>query len=386
MSTTAAGTTLSTAARGLEGVSAAETEMSWVDGANGVLLYVGIPIGELATHSTFEETVYLLWNRRLPNRRELDQFTAEIRAAYALPAPLISLIQQMPKNAPPIHVLRTLVSSMASFDPKPDDTSVEGLRARGLNIMAKVPALLAYFDRFRKGRPFVAPDTSLNVAGNFLYMLNGQKPTETMNRALDVCLILHTDHGLNASTFTARVIASTLSDMYSCITGAIGALKGPLHGGANEVVMHMLNEIGSIDKVEVYIKAKLEKKDKVMGFGHRVYKAYDPRARFLKAFSKDLAQQTGNMKYYEMSAKIEQVMADAVAARGIYPNVDFYSATTYHCIGLDLDLFTPMFAIARVGGWAGHVIEQRSHNRLIRPSSDYTGPKDAPYVPIDQRA
>lgn len=376
---------LSTAARGLEGVSAAETEMSWVDGTNGVLEYVGIPIGELATSSTFEETVYLLWSRRLPKRGELQAFTEEIRTAYTLPDAMVSLIEQMPKNAPPVHVLRTLVSAMAMFDPKPDDTSVEGLRARGMNIMAKIPALLAYFDRYRKGKTYVRPDKSLNVAGNFLYMLNGTRPTETMNRALDVCLILHADHGLNASTFTSRVIASTLSDMYSAITGAIGALKGPLHGGANEGVMQMLNEIGSIENVEPYVRGKLERKDKVMGFGHRVYKAYDPRARFLKAFAKDLAAQTGNMQLYEMSAKIEQVMADAVAARGIYPNVDFYSATTYHCIGLDLDLFTPTFALARVGGWAGHVIEQRAHNRLIRPSSDYTGPHNVAYTSIDKR-
>ena len=377
-----------TATKGLEGVVAAATEMSFVDGVNGVLEYVGIPIGELAEKSTFEETVFLLWNGRLPKKVELDKFVADLRAQYALPAEIVTLVKTLPKKAQPIHVLRTLVSALALVDPDPNataDTKPDAVRAKGISMMAKMPAMLAYFDRYRKGFDFVAPDPSLNLAGNFLYMLNGKKPTETMQRALDVCLILHTDHGLNASTFTARVIASTLSDVYSAIAGAIGALRGPLHGGANEGVMVMLNEIGSLDKVEPYVTGRLERKEKIMGFGHRVYKTYDPRANFLKTFAKGLAEQTGNERLYEMSRRIEEIMASAVAAKGIYPNVDFYSATTYHSIGLDLDLFTPLFAVSRIGGWLGHVIEQQANNRLIRPKAQYIGPHNAPYVPMNQR-
>ncbi len=375
----------STASRGLEGVIAAESRMSFVDGVNGVLEYVGIPIAALAENSTFEETVFLLWNGRLPKRPELDSFVREIRAEYALPQSLIGIVTSFPKTAEPMHVLRTAVSALSLWDPKPDAIEPESVRAKGISMMAKMPAILTTFDRYRKGLARTNPDSTLSFAGNLLFMLNGQRPTETMERALDVCLILHTDHGLNASTFTARVIASTLSDVYSAISGAIGALRGPLHGGANEGVMHMLNEIGSLDNVEPFIRGRLEKHEKVMGFGHRVYKTRDPRAMFLKGFARKLAEQTGNSKLYEMSRRIEDLMDKEVGSRGIYPNVDFYSATTYHCIGLQLDLFTPMFAISRIGGWLGHVIEQQHGNRLIRPKADYIGPHDQPYVPIDQR-
>ena len=241
--------------------------------------------------------------------------------------------------------------------------------------------MLAYFHRHRQGLPLIRPDASLSIAENFLYMLNGAKPTPTMARAMDVCLILHTDHGLNNSTFSARVVISTLSDIYSAMTAAVGSLRGPLHGGANEGVMVMLNEIPTVDGAEAYILDKLARKDKIMGFGHRVYKSYDPRATHLKVLAKQLAQDTGNMDLYEKSSRIEKTMAEAVAAKGIYPNVDFYSATTYHCIGLPLDLFTPMFVIARVGGWAAHIIEQLSDNRLFRPDVDYTGPHAVNYTP-----
>ncbi len=375
----------STASKGLEGVVAAETMMSFIDGTNGILEYVGIPIAALAENSTFEETVFLLWNGRLPNRGELAGFVSEIRSQYALPRELIDIIISFPKTAEPMHVLRTGVSALSLWDKSPDAIAPDDVHRKGISMMAKMPGILTTFDRYRKGKPPVAPNSSLSFAANLMYMLNGEKPTKTMEKALDACLILHTDHGLNASTFTARVIASTLSDVYSAISGAIGALRGPLHGGANEGVMHMLNEIGSLDKVDAYIQHKLETKDKVMGFGHRVYKTRDPRAVFLKNFSKKLAEQTGNANLYNMSRRIEDIMEAAVASRGIYPNVDFYSATTYHCIGLELDLFTPMFAISRIGGWLGHVIEQQRGNRLIRPKAEYIGPHDQPYIPIDER-
>lgn len=371
--------------KGLANTIAAETEMSFIDGQNGVLEYVGIEIDALARNSTFEETVYLLWNRRLPTAAELDAFTKTLRAEYDLPTPMWEMVRQIPKSATPMHALRTLVSALSLHDPEADDASEEANERKSIRLLAKTPALIAAFDRHRKGKDFVKPDRSLDIATNFLAMLNGEKPTSTMARALDVCLILHADHGLNASTFAARVTISTLSDMYSAITTAIGTLKGPLHGGANEEVMHMLTEIGELDKVDAYIQAKLEKKDKVMGFGHRVYKAYDPRATYLKTFAKQIAEDTGNQKLYQMSTRIEEIMNREVAARGIHPNVDFYSATTYYSIGLDIDLFTPMFAMSRIAGWAGHCIEQLADNRLIRPRAQYVGPHGQPYVPMSER-
>jgi len=376
---------MTTAAKGLEGVVAADTRMSFIDGEKGILEYVGIPIDDLARNSTFEETVYLLWNGALPKKDELAAFSAELRERYTLPKAIVDLITSLPKDARPMHVLRTMVSALALHDPNPDANDIPSARAKALNILGQTPTIVAYFDRYRRGLPLVEPRKDLSFAHNFLYMLNGKEPTETMARAFDVCMILHADHGLNNSTFTARVIISTLSDMYSALSGAIGSLRGPLHGGANEGVMVMLNEIPSVDAVEAYITGKLERKEKIMGFGHRVYKAYDPRATFLKTLARQLAEDTGNQALYEKSTRIEQVMEKAVAAKGIYPNVDFYSATTYHCIGLQLDLFTPMFAMSRIGGWAGHILEQLDGNRLYRPTANYVGPHNVRYVPIDQR-
>lgn len=371
--------------KGLEGVVAAETKMSFIDGEKGILEYVGIPIGQLAEHSTFEETVFLLWNSRLPKKGELADFTATIRGLYDLPEQIEAMLTRLPKDAQPMHAMRTLVSALGLIDPKPNATDVPTVRQKAVKILACVPTMLAFFHRHRQGLPLIRPDASLSIAENFLYMLNGTKPTPTMARAMDVCLILHTDHGLNNSTFSARVVISTLSDIYSAMTAAVGSLRGPLHGGANEGVMVMLNEIPTVEGAEAYILDKLARKDKIMGFGHRVYKSYDPRATHLKVLAKQLAQDTGNMDLYEKSSRIEKTMAEAVAAKGIYPNVDFYSATTYHCIGLPLDLFTPMFVIARVGGWAAHIIEQLSDNRLFRPDVDYTGPHAVNYTPIDNR-
>ncbi|GIW74896.1 MAG: citrate synthase [Phycisphaerales bacterium] len=371
--------------KGLEGVIAAETQMSFIDGQKGVLEYVGIAIGELARHSTFEETVYLLWNKKLPTQAELDGFTKDLRAQYRPPQQILDMVQAMPKDAQPMHVLRTLVSALALFDRDPNANDVPSARQKALKILAATPAIVAAFDRHRRGEAFVEPDASLSFSENFLYMLNGQKPTAAMARAFDICMITHADHGLNNSTFTARVVISTLSDVYSAMTAAIGSLRGPLHGGANEGVMVMLNEIESVDKVEEYVMNKLRNKERIMGFGHRVYKAKDPRASELQALAKQLAEDTGNMDLYEKSQAIEKVMEREVASKGIYPNVDFYSATTYHCIGLKLDLFTPMFALSRLAGWSGHVIEQLEDNRLYRPSARYIGPHNVAYTPIDKR-
>ena len=371
--------------QGLANTIAAESKMSFIDGQNGVLEYVGIDIDALARNSTFEESVYLLWHFRLPSESELAAFTDQIRNEYALPDQMWQLIKDLPKTASPMHAIRTLVSALAMHDPEADEQSPEANTRKGIRLLAKTPALIANFDRHRKDKDFIKPDPSLDIATSFLTMLNGEKPTDTMAKALDVCLILHADHGFNASTFAALVTISTLSDVYSAVTTAVGTLKGPLHGGANEAVMHSLNELGDISKVEDFVRGKLERKERVMGFGHRVYKAYDPRATYLKTFAKQLAADTGNQNLYEMSRRIEEIMAEAVAAKGIHPNVDFYSATTYYSIGLDIDLFTPMFVMSRIAGWVGHCIEYLQDNKLIRPRCEYTGPHGSPYVPIDER-
>lgn len=371
--------------KGLEGVVAAETQMSYIDGQQGVLEYVGIAIGDLARSSTFEETVYLLWNKKLPTQGELDAFTKGLRSHYDPPAGVLEMVKGLPKDAQPMHALRTLVSALALFDPNPNANDVPSAREKALRILAATPAIVAAFDRHRRGEAFVPPDHDMGFSENFLYMLNGARPTAAMARAFDICMITHADHGLNNSTFTARVVISTLSDLYSAMTAAIGSLRGPLHGGANEGVMVMLNELGSVDEAEAYVMNKLKNKDRIMGFGHRVYKAKDPRASELQTLARQLAEDTGNIEFYEKSNAIEKVMEREVASKGIYPNVDFYSATTYHCIGLKLDLFTPMFALSRLAGWAGHVIEQLEDNRLFRPTTNYVGPHKVAYAPIEQR-
>jgi citrate synthase len=376
--------------KGLANTIAAETQMSFIDGAKGVLEYVGIDIDTLARNSNFEETVFLLWNTRLPSKTELDGLRRALQAEYEIPDAVYDMIRQIPKDAVPMHALRTLVSALALHDTDAvsSDTSPAGIekaKRQALRLVAKTPTLIANFDRHRSGKPFVRPNKDFDIATNFLWMLNGEKPTDAMSKGLDVCLILHADHGLNASTFAARVTIATLSDMYSAMTTAVGTLKGPLHGGANEEVMYMLNEIGSIDSVEPFIKGKLERKELIMGFGHRVYKAYDPRATYLKTFAKQIATDTGNLPLFEMSQKIEGIVLAAKADKGIFPNVDFYSATTYHSLGIKTDLFTCMFAMSRMSGWAGHCIEQLEDNRLIRPQALYTGPHAAAYTPITQR-
>ena len=374
--------------KGLGNTIAADTQLSFIDGAKGVLEYVGFDIDSLARNSTFEETTWLLWNGRLPLARELADFSKQLQAEYNVDPRMIDVIRALPRTAAPMDALRTLVSALAHFDVEADDPSPAANQRKALRLVAKTPTLIANFNRYRKGKPIVSPDSTLTLAQNFLWMLTGALPTVAMSRALDVCLVLHADHGLNASTFAARVTIATQSDMYSAATSAVGTLKGPLHGGANQEVMEMLLEIGQLEKVDEYIKSKLARKERIMGFGHRVYKAYDPRATYLKTFAKQVASDTGNLPLYEMTRRIEEIVLAQpnIIEKGIFPNVDFYSATTYYSLGLDLDLFTCMFAASRMSGWTGHCIEQLAANKLIRPHADYTGPHGLVYLPVDQRS
>ena len=372
------------APKGLEGVVATTSGICWIDGDAGVLSYRGIDIHTLAERSTFEETTYLLWFGTLPTEKQLADFSAELAAAREVPAPVIEFLKSLPKNATPMEVLRTAVSLLSIYDVDEKDSSHEANVRKSYRLTAQIAMLVAIFDRIRKGKPVVAADTSLSHAANFLWMLNGEKPSPTAEKALDIALILHADHELNASTFAARVIAATLSDIHSAITGAIGALKGPLHGGANEAVMHLLYAIDKAGADPVtYVKEMLEAKKKISGFGHRVYHTEDPRATHLRKMSEDLGRASGNAKWFEMSRKIELYIKEE---KKLNANVDFYSASTYTTLGIDIDLFTPIFAVSRISGWAAHVIEQHDNNRLIRPRADYTGPEyPAPYVPIAER-
>jgi citrate synthase len=374
--------------KGLGNTIAADTQLSFIDGAKGVLEYVGFDIDSLARNSTFEETTWLLWNGRLPLAHELADFSKQLQGEYNVDPRMIDVIRTLPRTAAPMDALRTLVSALAHFDVEADDPSPAANQRKALRLVAKTPTLIANFNRYRKGKPIVSPDSTLTLAQNFLWMLTGALPTVAMSRALDVCLVLHADHGLNASTFAARVTIATQSDMYSAATSAVGTLKGPLHGGANQEVMEMLLEIGQLEKVDEYIKSKLARKERIMGFGHRVYKAYDPRATYLKTFAKQVASDTGNLPLYEMTRRIEEIVLAQpnIIEKGIFPNVDFYSATTYYSLGLDLDLFTCMFAASRMSGWTGHCIEQLAANKLVRPHADYTGPHGLAYLPVDQRS
>ena len=371
------------APKGLQDVIANESSICFIDGARGILSYRGIDIHELAERSTFEETAFLLWNGDLPPADGLKAFTAQLAAARKLPTPVIDLLRTLPKEASPMEMLRTAVSLLSIYDPDSRSTSREANLRRSFDLTAQVAMLVAIFDRLRKGKDVVEADPTLSHAANFLWMLNGVKPTETAARALDVALILHADHELNASTFAARVIAATLSDMHSAITGAIGALKGPLHGGANEAVMALLYEIEASGEDPVaHVRAMLSAKEKISGFGHRVYSTEDPRATHLRRMSEELGEDA-NPKWYTMSRTIELFVKDQ---KKLNANVDFYSASTYTTLGIDMDLFTPIFAVSRIAGWCAHVLEQHADNRLIRPRADYTGPLyPEPYVPLEQR-
>jgi citrate synthase len=370
--------------KGLEGIVATTSGICYIDGDQGVLAYRGIDVHELADHSTFEETCYLLWYGRLPTRDELKEIRERLAEERKLDPAIISLLRSAPKHVVPMDVLRTAVSALSFYDADERNNDHEANIRKSIRLTSQVPMIVAAYDRIRKGKPVVEPDRSLSHAANFLLMLNGAKPTPTAERALDIALILHADHELNASTFAARVTAATLSDMHSAIVSAIGCLKGPLHGGANEAVFNILKAIDSSgsDPVE-YIKKMLADKKKVPGFGHRVYHTEDPRATHLRKMSEDLGKSNGQAKWFEMSQAIELFVK---AEKKLNANVDFYSASTYHTLGIDVDLFTPVFAVSRISGWTAHVIEQLDDNRLIRPRADYIGP---PYpqhwVPFDKR-
>ncbi|MET0647406.1 MAG: citrate synthase [Pyrinomonadaceae bacterium] len=367
---------------GLEGVVAAESAIGDVDGVNGVLIYQGLNIHDLAEHSTFEETVYLLWHGRLPKRDELDALRRELAANQRLPEEAVALMRDFPAEAEPMDALRTAVSALGFYDPGGRDLSREGALRTATKLTAQLPVVVAAFERLRKGLEPVEPRTDLNIAANFLYMLKGEEPEEREARIFDVCLILHADHELNASTFTSRVIAGTLADMYGAVTGAIAALSGPLHGGANTNVMKMLLEIGDPSRADEWLREALASKKKIMGFGHRVYKTEDPRSVWLRKFSRELAEAKGETRWIEILDRLRELM---FAEKKLYPNVDYYSGSAYYLMGIPLDLFTPIFAVSRISGWTGHILEQYANNRLIRPRAEYIGPRGVPYVPIDGR-
>ena len=368
--------------KGLDGIIAGQSSICFIDGEKGELVYRGINVDYLAVNSNFEEIVYLLWYGKLPRLNELIGFKKELAAERALPEPLISFLKTAPKKALPMDILRTAVSLLGLFDEEAKDNSIDVNWHRAKRLVAKLPTIVANLHTLRMNGDYIKPDTSLDHSANFLYMLNGVEPGQMASRTFDCALILHADHEFNASTFSARVTAATLSDLYSAITSAVGTLKGPLHGGANENVMNMLLAIKTLGNVEGYLAKLFADKKKVPGFGHRVYKSEDPRAKHLRKFSKQLGETIGNLKWYEMSEKIEQYVKKE---KSLLPNVDFYSASTYHYLGIPTDLFTPIFAVSRVAGWTAHVMEQYSDNRLIRPVSDYVGQHDASYIPIDQR-
>ncbi|MBD2844672.1 citrate synthase [Paenibacillus sp. IB182496] len=369
-----------TATKGLEGIVATTSSISSI--IDGVLTYRGINIDELAEHATFEEVAYLLWYGKLPTQSELDGLLGRLDAYAAVPDPVIKQIKLYPKDTNSMAALRTAVSSLALYDTEANDMSTEANLNKAIKLQAQLSTIVAAFARIREGKEPIAPKKGVSIAHNFLYMLNGQDPEEVAVKALDQALVLHADHELNASTFAARVTVATLSDIYSGVTSAIGALKGPLHGGANEAVMVMLEEIGSADNVESVITDKLANKEKIMGFGHRVYKNGDPRAKHLQRMSQELGKLTGNLNLYEMSIKIEELVT---GQKGLKPNVDFYSASVYTTLGIPRDLFTPIFAISRLSGWTAHILEQYENNRLIRPRAEYTGPVSQSYVPIEER-
>jgi citrate synthase len=375
---------MSVISRGLEGIVATDTRLGDVRGQEGQLIYCGYDINELAGKASFEEVIYLLWHNKLPNRSELIEFKKLLTAERQLPDQVVEFLKTAPKTALPIDVLRTAISMLGLHDLMLTlDESLEAARRRAISITAKVGVIIAYFHRARNGLDLPPVRQDLSEAGHFLYLLDGQEPSEKKTATLDVAYVLHAEHGMNASTFSARVTTSTLTDIYSAITAAIGTLKGPLHGGANEGVIHMLQEIGSPDKVDAYIEEALAQKKKIMGIGHRVYKVLDPRAPILKAMAIQLSSELGEPKWIEMSERIAALMKEK---KGLHANVDFYSATVYYSLGIPTDLFTCIFAISRTAGWTAHVLEQMADNRLYRPLSEYTG--DAvgkKFVPLEQR-
>ncbi|MGM7636420.1 citrate synthase [Bacillus sp. Hm123] len=370
-----------TTTRGLEGVVATTSSVSSI--IDDTLTYAGYNIDDLAENASFEEVIYLLWHRRLPAQAELDELKQQLADNYDIPQEVLNHFKMYPiDKVHPMAALRTAVSLLGLYDDEVDVMTEEANYRKAIRLQAKISTLVTAFARIRQGQEPVAPRKDLGLAANFLYMLSGKEPAPIEVEAFDKALVLHADHELNASTFTARVCVATLSDVYSGVTAAISALKGPLHGGANEQVMKMLSEIGSVDNVEPYILNKLNNKEKIMGFGHRVYRQGDPRAKHLREMSKKLTEITGEPQWYEMSMQIEELVT---SQKSLPPNVDFYSASVYHSLKIEHDLFTPIFAISRVSGWLAHILEQYSNNRLIRPRAEYTGPDMQKFVPINER-
>jgi citrate synthase len=367
---------------GLEDVVVSTSDICFIDGDQGRLLYRGYDIHDLVAQSSYEETVYLLWYGELPTKKEMERFRRELVSQRRLPPRVMAALKTLPRKAHPMDVVRTGMSLLGIHDPDAGDDSREASLRKAARIQAQVATLAAAWARIRKGKAPVPPDPRLGLAANFLYMLSGRKPSALSAKAMDTALILHADHELNASTFAARVTVATLSDIHSGIVSGIGTLKGPLHGGANVGVIRMLLEIGDVDRAEAWIKTALAQKRRIMGFGHRVYNTEDPRATHLRRMSEALGREVGQTKWYEMSRIVERVVQEQ---KGLNANVDFYSASTYYAMGIDPDLYTPIFVISRVSGWSAHILEQQSNNRLIRPRADYTGPRQATYVPIDRR-
>ena len=369
--------------RGLEGVTALDSDICFIDGQKGELIYRGYDINDLAENATFEEVAYLLWNGDLPNQPQLNELNERLQAERDIPPMVLDVLRATPEDADPMAALRTGVSALALFDTEANDMSHESNYRKSIRLQARVPTIIAAFDRLRKGKEPVPPKKNCSLAFDFLYMLNGEEPGSAAERIFDACLVLHAEHGLNASTFAARVIGSTLSDIYAAITGAIGGLKGPLHGGANQEVMKMLLDIERSGKDPgQWVKERLERKERVMGFGHRVYKTTDPRAKILREMLEEVSEETNQRQWYEIS---KAIMETVEREKKLYPNVDFFSASVYYMLGINIDLYTPIFALSRVSGWTAHLLEQWADNRLIRPRAEYTGPRDKKVVPIEER-
>jgi len=380
--------------KGLEGAIACQTQIGYVDGQQGRLIYRGYTIEDLASNSTFEETAYLLLFGKLPTKAELSEFEQKLASSRPVPREVMDILRKLPQDCHPMTALQTGVAALGAFDKQaaviaecianPAD-ALQTESEIAVRLTSQLATISAAIGRLRKGQEPIEPRTDLSHAANFLYMLHGQEPTELMARVFDVVLILHADHGMNASTFTAMVVHSTLSDMYASIAAAVGALKGPLHGGANEAALKDLLKVNSPETAESYVSEKLARKEKIMGFGHRVYKAYDPRARILRGFAQRLCEQLGKQCLFATAEAVEKAVVDRLGSKGIFPNVDFYSGIVYHCLGIEPELFPVVFAVSRVAGWAARILEYLPDNRIFRPRAVYTGPIGLQYVPIDRR-
>lgn len=370
------------ASEGLRDVIAGPSAICEVNGTEGRLIYRGYDIHDLAAHATFEETTYLLWHGNLPSRAQLSELQQQLEANRALPAGVLDLMARLPRASTPMDVLRTTVSALQLWDSDGNNDGENANHQKALRLTAQMPTIVAAWHRLRSGQEPVATKAGHSTAESLLYMLFGTEPDSVASRTMDVALILHADHELNASTFAARVTAATLADVHSAVTSAIGALIGPLHGGANEGVMRTLLAIGDIASVEPYILGELQQHRRIMGFGHAVYKTADPRATHLREMSRQLGERLGDLRFWEMSRTIEELM---MREKHLNANVDFYSASTYHALGLPMDLFTPVFAVSRISGWTAHILEQYSNNRLIRPRAEYVGERNRQYVPVDAR-